>query len=452
LTLLAFLSLAALIFWAFPSRATQPSDWTGLIVITGLIIFSEIFSIDLYAKQSSVSTSAIPILVAFLLFGIPGIIFASVVLALSLMIKFRSPFNRFIFNLSNHILSGTLVVSLLVLLGKPFLTLSVVYQIGISVLAAGILYFVTTWMVAVGMGLDLNQPIRHLWQEQFGWLAPYYLGIGLITYALIFGYQHDHITGLLLMMIPMVLLRISQKQYIDRTREVVAELREKNQILKKNSEEISDLNEGLLVTLSEIIDLRDPHVLGHSKQVSEYATHIAKRMGLNEKQTDLIRKAGLLHDIGKLGIPMEILSKPGKLTGDEYEAVKTHAALGEELVKNTPSLRHLAQVIRHHHECYDGKGYPDKIAGSQISIESRIVAVADAIEAMTSDRPYHRALQYEKVKEELLRCSGTQFDPLVIDAAIKVLDSTANDVSAESVQQESHSKTPPKLAPDIQLP
>jgi putative nucleotidyltransferase with HDIG domain len=305
-------------------------------------------------------------------------------------------------------------------------------------------------MVAIGMGLDLKQPSGQLWQEQFRWLAPYYLGIGLITYALIFGYKHDHITGLLLMVVSMFLLRVSQKQYIDRTREVVTELREKNQILKKNSEEITDLNEGLLVTLSEIIDLRDPYVLGHSKQVSEYASHIAKLMGLNEKQTDLIRRAGLLHDIGKLGIPMEILSKPGKLTRDEYLIVKEHVTLGGELVKNSPSLRPVAQVIRHHHERYDGKGYPDKISGNQISIEARIVAVADAIEAMTSNRPYHRALKLEKVKEELLRCSGQQFDPLVVDAAIKLIDKMSDGISAESIQQGSRPDTPPKLATDLQ--
>lgn len=452
LGILAILAVAILTRWV-PFDTTSPAfDWVGIIVIASLIALSEGFSIDLYVKQSSISTSAIPILTAYLLFGTTGIILASVVLAISLLIKYRSPLSRFIFNLSNHLLAGTLVVSLVAMTGSQFLDMPVTYQIGISLVAAGILYLVTTWMVAIGVGLDLKQPVRQLWQEQFRWLAPYYLGIGLITYALIFGYKHDHITGLLLMVVPMFLLRVSQKQYIDRTRGVVTELREKNQILKKNSEEITDLNEGLLVTLSEIIDLRDPYVLGHSKQVSEYASHIAKLMGLNEKQTDLIRKAGLLHDIGKLGIPMEILSKPGKLTEDEYESVKAHVTLGGELVKNSPSLRPLAQVIRHHHERYDGEGYPDKISGSQISVEARIVAVADAIEAMTSDRPYHRALKLEKVKEELLQCSGQQFDPLVIDAAVKLLDKMSRGISAESMQQGSRPDVPPKLATDLQTP
>jgi putative nucleotidyltransferase with HDIG domain len=422
LALLAILSVTILTLLPPYNAPLQTFDWLGMSIILGLIILSEIFSVDLYVRQSSISTSAIPILVGYLLFGIGGVILASLVLAISLLIKFRSPLNRFVFNLSNHLLSGSLVVGLVVLTGKPFLNLPAMYQVGICIAGAGILYFVTTWMVAVGIGLDLKKPIRQLWREQFGWLAPYYLGIGLITYALIFGYIHNQIIGLLLMIIPMVLLRISQKQYIDRTRAMMVELSEKNQIMKKKSDEMNELNEGLLTTLSEIIDLRDPYVFGHSKQVSNYAAHIANLMGLNEKQVDLIRRAGLLHDIGKLGIPMEILSKPGKLSNDEYAIVMEHAALGGDLVKNNPSLRQIATIIRHHHEHFDGSGYPDKIAGNKIPIEARILAVADAIEVMITDRPYRKALKVQTAVEELKKHSGTQFDPIVVESAIRMME------------------------------
>jgi putative nucleotidyltransferase with HDIG domain len=421
LALVSLLSFAAMLrVVPFATNGTA-FDWLGLIVISVLIAMSEGFSIDLYVRQTSVSTSAIPILVAYLLFGSLGVLWASLVLAISLIIKYRSPFSRFVFNLSNHMLAGTLSLGLVLLSGNNFLGLPPYYQAVLCLLSAAILYFITTWMVAYGMSLDLKQSASQIWKEQFSWLAPYYMGIGLIAYALIFGYKHDHVVGLLLMVIPMILLRISQKQYIDRTRHVVTELREKNQILKKHTEEIVELNEGLLLTLSEIIDLRDPYVLGHSKLVSKYATTIARSLGLNEKQIDLIRRAGLLHDIGKLGISMEILTKPGKLTMDEYETIKEHAALGGDLVKNTPSLRPLVSIIRHHHEYFDGKGYPDKLAGNQISIEARIVAVADAIEAMTSDRPYRKALRPEQVIEELNKHAGTQFDPLVVKEATKML-------------------------------
>jgi putative two-component system response regulator len=244
------------------------------------------------------------------------------------------------------------------------------------------------------------------------------------------------------MTIPMILLRVSHKQYIDRTHKVVTELREKNQILEKISTEITELNEGLLLTLSEIIDLRDPYVLGHSKHVSEYSTKIAYQLKLSDRQVNLIHKAGLLHDIGKLGIPMEILTKPGRLTPEEYEIVKSHAVLGGELVKNSPSIRPLIPIIRHHHEFYNGEGYPDKLAGNQISIEARIVAVADAIEAMTSDRPYRKALQLEQVIEELNRCSGIQFDPLVVNETIKILrEIVANENFAQTQTESARLKT-----------
>ena len=140
------------------------------------------------------------------------------------------------------------------------------------------------------------------------------------------------------------------------------------------------------------------------------------------------------------------------MTRAEYETVKEHAALGGDLVKNSPSLRPIAQIIRHHHERYDGNGYPDRIAGSRISIEARIVAVADAMEAMTSDRPYRKALKPEKVQAELMKHSGTQFDPLVVDAAIKVLGQIQENKSANLTPSDSYPNASAKLATDIQGP
>ena len=439
LALLAILAYGFVTAWKPVLDDPWNYDWLGLLAISVLIGISEGFSIDLYIRKSSVSTSAIPLLVAYLVFGPLGVIVASLVLAISLVIKYRSPFSRFVFNLSNHILVGSLTIGLLRLAGGNFLELFYPVQILLSLGAALSQYAITTWMVAIGMSLDLEHSAAPIWREHFSWLAPYYVGIGLIAYALIFGYRHDHVSGLLLMVIPMALLRISQMQYIERTRNVVTELREKNQILKKNSEEIQELNEGLLSTLSEIVDLRDPYVLGHSKQVSRLAAEIARLLGLNEKQIDLIRKAGQLHDIGKLGIPTELLSKPGKLTPEEYQTIKGHAAIGGELVKNSPSLRPIAPIIRHHHEYYNGMGYPDGLAGNKISIGARIVAVADAIEAMTSDRPYRRVLSLQQAVDELIRCSGSQFDPLVVGVAVSMLKEIESDqVVKQSQAQVNH--------------
>lgn len=399
------------------------NHWGGLLAISLIIISTEWFSIDLYVKNTSLSSTAVPLVAGFILFGPLGVLLTSLVYATTAGIKYRSPFNRLVFNFSNHIIAGMVINLVMVVTGGLFSSLG--GQIGEllpALVASTIMFLITTSLISIGIGTNLQQSSIQVWNEQYKWMGPYYMGIGLVAYALIFGYNYAGIGGLLVMMIPLFILRYSQMQYVEHTRNIVTELRNKNQELEKSANEINELNEGLLTTLSEIIDLRDPYVLGHSKQVSAYSTRIATLLKLSDRQIKLIRKAGLLHDIGKLGISMEILTKPGKLTQEEFEKIKRHAALGGDLVKNSPSLRPLVPIIRHHHEFYNGEGYPDKLAGSQIPIEARVVAVADAIEAMVSDRPYRKSLRLEQVVQELKKNAGTQFDPLVVKEAVEMIE------------------------------
>jgi len=396
-------------------------SWLGLAGCAILVILTEWYSIDLYTKHTSLSTSAVPILTGTLLFGPIGSLILSLTYAISTSIKHRSPFNRFVFNLSNQLIVGMLYITLIYLTGKSFVELSTLMQLVFAVVSAVIVYVINTSLISIGMHLDSRQPLLPFWKEHYSWLFPIYIGMGIVAAAFVFGFKHDPVIGSLLVIVPLLLLRVSQVQYVERTREMVSELRQKNSVLEKYSNEITKLNEGLLDTLAEIIDLRDPYVLGHSRGVTELATKLAKRLGLHEKQVELIRKGSLLHDIGKLGISQDILAKPTHLTSEEYEVIKTHPNLGAALLEKSPYLRQLIPIVRHHHEFYNGKGYPDKVAGNQIAIEARIVSVADAIEAMSSDRPYRKARSIEYIMEELQRCSSTQFDPLVTEAAIKIL-------------------------------
>jgi diguanylate cyclase (GGDEF)-like protein/putative nucleotidyltransferase with HDIG domain len=428
----------------------SPIDWLGLASIALVIILTEWFSVNLYVKNTALSTSAVPIAASIILFGPLGTLVASTVFAITAAFKYRSPVNRIVFNFSNHILTGMLINLLIHVSGievgswkYPLLELAIV-------LSASIIMFVcTTVLISIGIGIDQGQSSHAIWKEQYSWMVAYYIGMGFITFALMFGYVYAGLLGIVTMIIPLALLRISQVQYVEHTRTIVSEIRSKNQELEKITLEISAMNEGLLITLSEIIDLQDPYVLGHSKQVSKYAAEMAKSLGLNEKQTDLIRRAGLLHDIGKLGISKEILTKPARLTPREFEIIKTHPILGSELLKNSPSLRSLIPIVRHHHEFYNGEGYPDKLSGNQIPIEARIVAVADAIEAMISDRPYRKALKPQDIIDELNKHSGTQFDPLVVREAIKILTPL---LEAENglAHQLFNEKLPPQLKINMQ--
>jgi putative nucleotidyltransferase with HDIG domain len=261
--------------------------------------------------------------------------------------------------------------------------------------------------------------------------------MGIVAATFIFGYKHDPIVGSLLVIVPLLLLRVSQVQYVERTRNMVMELKEKTTTLQKYSDEITKLNDGLLDTLAEIIDLRDPFLLGHSRGVTELATKIAKRIGLHQKQVELVRKGSLLHDIGKLGISPAILAKPTRLTPEEFEIIKKHTQIGAALIEKSPHLSQLIPIVRDHHEFYNGEGYPGKVARNQITIEARIVSVADAIEAMFSDRPYRKARSTDYVIEELQKCANTQFDPLVTKAAIQILKEMESEkITKKAIEQE----------------
>lgn len=190
-----------------------------------------------------------------------------------------------------------------------------------------------------------------------------------------------------------------------------------------NSKLYSDIKENYIRTIKALaiaVDAKDTYTHGHSENVMNIAEEIAREMNLDEKNIGIIRDAGLLHDIGKIGIPGYILNKPGPLTYEEFNGImKTHSALGANIVKDVPFLQGLYKLILHHHEHYDGSGYPDGIKGEQIPLGARILHVADAFEAMTSNRPYRSSLGEVEALKRLVEAKSIQFDPLVIDAFLR---------------------------------
>lgn len=170
------------------------------------------------------------------------------------------------------------------------------------------------------------------------------------------------------------------------------------------------------------IDNKDHYTRTHSEEVTEYAQWIAEELGLSGEQKHTLRVAGLVHDVGKIGIPDEILLKPDMLTTAEYETMKQHAVLGAVMLAALPGMEQVAPIVRSHHERWDGRGYPDGLAGEGIPLLARILAVADAFSAMTTDRPYRKGMDWQSALAELQRQKGRQFDPLVVDAFVAAVD------------------------------
>ncbi|MFZ5648661.1 MAG: HD domain-containing phosphohydrolase [Bacillota bacterium] len=171
--------------------------------------------------------------------------------------------------------------------------------------------------------------------------------------------------------------------------------------------------------LVSLIELHDGYTGGHSHSVREISVRLAAELGLSEEAVRDIEVASVLHDIGKIGIKDSLLNKRGKLTDEEFEVIKRHPGDGEKAIKLIKRLSNPGIIIRHHHERYDGKGYPDGLRGSEIPLGSRILAVADSFDAMTSDRAYRKAMTVDQAVEELAKNKGTQFDPVVVDVFLK---------------------------------
>lgn len=193
--------------------------------------------------------------------------------------------------------------------------------------------------------------------------------------------------------------------------------------VKQQTEKADKLTRQALKTLAETIDAKDKYTNGHSTRVATYAREIARRYGLSEKEQQDIYYIGLLHDIGKIGIPDSIINKPSSLTDEEYAVIKTHPSIGADILKSIATeIPGLDAGARWHHERYDGCGYPDRLKGEQIPMEARIIGVADAYDAMTSDRSYRRVLPQSAVREEFERKKGIQFDAAFADIMIQMID------------------------------
>jgi putative nucleotidyltransferase with HDIG domain len=176
----------------------------------------------------------------------------------------------------------------------------------------------------------------------------------------------------------------------------------------------------MLTSLSSAIEARDPYTRGHSLRVTALAEGVARWLGWTESRLETLRIGGALHDIGKLTVPARILSKAGPLSADEVEAIRTHPAAGARLIEPIESVRAALPYVLHHHERWDGTGYPHGLGGTAIPVEARVLAVADAFDAMTSDRPYRNALSEHDALLEVERCSGSQFDPELAGAFLTV--------------------------------
>ena len=238
--------------------------------------------------------------------------------------------------------------------------------------------------------------------------------------------HREKIYGLLSVSIPRGLVGDKEEQSL--FREVASDLAlalhdiELEEERKRAKQKLQKTLEKTIHALASAIEMRDPYTAGHQKRVTKLACAIAKEMGLSKEQIEGIRMAGLIHDIGKISIPSEILTKPGKLNDLEYSLIKTHPQAGYNILKGIEFPWPVAQIVLQHHERMDGSGYPQGLCGKDILLEARILAVADVVEAMSSHRPYRPAYGIDKALEEISKNKGILYDPEVVNACLRLFN------------------------------
>jgi putative nucleotidyltransferase with HDIG domain len=323
----------------------------------------------------------------------------------------------------------------------PFLT-SGALETPIRLLLAAATFFLTnTFSVATVIALTEKKHAFHVWRESYLWSFPNYLvgaAVAWIVNAanILLGWQ----TSLLLLPILYLIYR-SHSLYVNRLED------EKKQAeqLRAHAEEVAALHRRTIEVLALAIEAKDQTTHDHLERVEVYAVAVGEELGLDEGEIEALRASALLHDIGKLAVPEYIISKPGKLTPDEFEKMKTHTVVGAEIVEQIRFPYPVAPIVRSHHEKWDGSGYPDGLSGEQIPIGARILSAVDCLDALASDRQYRRALPLHEAIKIVEAESGKAFDPQVVT----ILAKRYVELERKATSGHAHEKT--KLSTDLKI-
>jgi HD-GYP domain-containing protein (c-di-GMP phosphodiesterase class II) len=377
-------------------------SWSTLLWWFAFAFVAELSPIVLPGSQAYITVSSALDYAAIVVFG--PVVAAMIAAVTSLVSSFavsRQSVHKALFNVC-------LFISTIMLSGFVFTLLGGhatpdISQLVLPMVGCGITYFLLdTFGVSVIVALSQKLNAWRIWQRTYLWTTITHL-VGFVPLGAIIVviFMHIGIPGVALFLVPLMLARYSFKLYTD-MREVHIET---------------------VKALTSAIDASDPFTRGHSERVTRYSVAMAREMRLGERRIQALEYAGFLHDMGKIGIQHDILLKPGALTDAEWREMREHPAVGARIVSDLDFLRGAREVVLHHHERYDGTGYPTGLAGDDIPLEARIAKVADAFDAMMSDRPYRTSLGLEKSLAVLIKGKGSEFDPAVVDAFLRLVDS-----------------------------
>jgi putative nucleotidyltransferase with HDIG domain len=338
---------------------------------------------------------------------------------------------QLLFNLSQVTVSGAAAYG-----AYKFISIHVLHGPGpLALVVAAVTHFaVNTLATSTIIGLTEDKPFSKIWTDSYLWSFPYYMVGAAVAGLISFLNRHIGWQSSLLVLPPVYLMYRSYRLYLG-----------KLETEKKHAEQVSNLHLRTIEALALAIEAKDQTTGDHLQRVRIYAMELAKELSLSEEETEALRAASVLHDIGKLAVPEHIISKPGKLTPEEFEKMKIHPIVGAEILEQVDFPYPVVPIVRAHHEKWDGTGYPSGLVKEEIPIGARILSAVDCLDALASDRQYRKALPLEEAMAKVASEAGAAFDPKVVDILKQRY------VEWEKLARLQPVQTPPKLSTDVKV-
>ncbi|HEY3019807.1 MAG TPA: diguanylate cyclase [Solirubrobacteraceae bacterium] len=420
----ATLAIAGALLGAWSAGQSAPVLGPLLGLLIAAVVALDVSDLDVFGR-GRLSPGAVPSVALACAFGPVGPVLAEAVVTLLRVVRGEAGV-RSAFNFGALSLSGGAAAAVFALM-KPGHGVGLVL---VAILAALVYYAVNATLVAGVWALDEALPPTTAWRARFAWAMPHYLAFGAASGLLLLAYDDMGTLAFAVFGFPLSTFWLAQRQYLARARESLESLGRRNDelsatnerlrtVVADNQDLVRSIHESYLATITALarsIEAKDPYTGDHTERVAAIATRIAAQLDFGESDRRAIAVGAVIHDIGKIGVPDAILLKPGRLTDEEFAVMRRHPEISSYILAELELPPLVKNMVRNHHERYDGMGYPDRLSGERIPLAARVLSVADALDAMTSDRPYRPAMSFDDALEEVRQQAGRQFCPTVLRA------------------------------------
>jgi diguanylate cyclase (GGDEF)-like protein/putative nucleotidyltransferase with HDIG domain len=424
-------------------------DYIGLLAILALVGAGQALSYEAVELEGSLSVSVVGSLAGAALFGYRAALPLAITIAIVDWSARRNSLHHVVYNIGTMAASSLAAAAFFSIYTNNDTNLGrgITAVLGVG---AGALYFlVNMGLLSVASAVEGHENPVSVFRERYAWLLPHYVVYGFIGAVMAVAYADVRLYALAVFAVPLLLMRKTQESYLKHTQKSAQKLREAAETIQSQNVSLEQANRALrerstqaMESLSATVDARDSYTAGHSRRVQQLSLALGRELGLSQAELDLLGHAALFHDIGKLAIPDSILLKPASLTPEEWAIMQGHAEEGARIIDRLGFLQDAVPAIRHHHERFDGTGYPQRIEGEEIPLGARIIHVADALDSMLTTRIYRAARSVDEALAEVRAKSGSQFCPRCVAALTRILP-------LESVVSELPVPEPQKLRPAL---